>query len=111
MTQNLRVELAPFGINVVNLMTGQVASNFHVNREHEKAIPADSIYSPARKAINEHMNEEFPQAAMPTDAWAKRVAAELDRAKPPMQVWQGRFSWMVWLVHYLTPHGFGDRDS
>jgi short-subunit dehydrogenase len=45
-----RIELAPFGIKVVDLKTGCVKSNFHSNRYDESRLPEGSIYEPHESA-------------------------------------------------------------
>src|SRR2546423_2589153 len=57
MTDNLRLELAPFGIKVIDLKTGAVKSNFFDNQPGgaQASLPEGSIYMPAREAVEKSM--------------------------------------------------------
>ncbi|RYP78979.1 hypothetical protein DL770_006774 [Monosporascus sp. CRB-9-2] len=63
-----RLELAPFGIRVVELNTGTMQSNVLRNNLETAgaALPEGSIYEPAREAIQKVMSgEEFAAAGRP----------------------------------------------
>ncbi|KAL7908202.1 hypothetical protein GGI35DRAFT_453608 [Trichoderma velutinum] len=53
----LRLELAPFGIKVINLVTGAVKSTFHANAPHI-SLPPTSIYNVAKEAVEKWMSGE-----------------------------------------------------
>ena len=54
--QTFRVELAPFGIRTVNLLTGPVRTNIGENRPVEGKLPKDSIYAIAREEAQKVMD-------------------------------------------------------
>jgi 1-acylglycerone phosphate reductase len=54
LTDTLRLELAPFGIKVVDLKTGAVKSNFFDNQVCPH-LPEGNIYMPAREAVEAAM--------------------------------------------------------
>jgi 1-acylglycerone phosphate reductase len=101
-----RMELAVFGVNVVDLKTGAVHSN--INAGPKRQLPADSLYSPAREVVEKSMNlEEVVKTAMDQQVWAKAVVADLLKKTPPPVIWRGTSAWLVRLGTVL-PFGFMD---
>ncbi|KAF4556485.1 NADPH-dependent 1-acyldihydroxyacetone phosphate reductase-like protein [Elsinoe fawcettii] len=89
LTSALRLELAPFGVKVVELKTGAVSTNFFANVGAPK-LPADSIYDPARKEIEAFMKGgDIMDQAMAADTWAGKVVGDLDRESPAYVIWRG----------------------
>ncbi|KAH7123209.1 hypothetical protein B0J13DRAFT_566238 [Dactylonectria estremocensis] len=88
-TENLRIELVPFGIRVINLVTGAVKSTFHTNAI-DCELPPDSIYNVAKDVVEQTMagNMTGMKAADP-NTWAKQVAADISQRNPPHAVYRG----------------------
>lgn len=107
-TESLRLELDPFGIRVINLLTGGVKSTFFANSSDEE-LPKDSIYSIAKEAIESSMagNEPGIVKADPT-TWAKLVASDLSQRKVPYLVSRGGSAGSA---RYLTLFPTGTFDS
>ncbi|KAK5992951.1 Short-chain dehydrogenase PC-15 [Cladobotryum mycophilum] len=57
LTEVLRLELAPFGIKVINLMTGSLRSTFHDNAPRA-TLPPDSLYNIAKETVEKTMSGE-----------------------------------------------------
>ncbi len=108
MTETLRLELAPLGVRVVNLVTGGVKTNFKVNEERP-GIPEGSIYSAAKENIDWAMSGgDWLQGVMDREDWAEKVVRQLSaRRGPPHWVWEGTFSVLGRLVA-LLPIGVSD---
>ena len=110
-SETQRLELAPFGITVVDIKTGGAQSNFIENKHSETKqaiLPKGSIYEPAREAVEEVLRgEEFKQRMQPAEQWAKDVARDLLRKKPPPVVWRGASAGTVRMLT-LLPHGSMD---
>ncbi|CAM1509576.1 Fc.00g033150.m01.CDS01 [Cosmosporella sp. VM-42] len=89
LTEGLRIELAPFGIRVINLITGGVKSAFYDNA-HRPELAADSIYNLAKDEIERPMAGDQKGMHKP-DAmtWARQVAKDLAQRKPPYLVFRG----------------------
>lgn len=106
-TEGLRLELAPFGVRVVNLVPGAVKSAFADNAPSLE-LPSDSIYGPARDRIQQAMNGP-PAGFEPSDAeaWARQVAADLGRSRPPHMLFSGAQSTKARLAA-LLPLGWLD---
>jgi NAD(P)-dependent dehydrogenase (short-subunit alcohol dehydrogenase family) len=107
LTEAMRLELAPFGIKVINLMTGSVRSTFHANAVHD-ALPDSSLYNVAKEVVERAMSgvDSTAEGADPV-TWATRVARTLSKESPPHWVYCGKYSTMV-RVADLLPVGTTD---
>ncbi|KAK8024083.1 IBR finger domain protein [Apiospora rasikravindrae] len=107
-TEGLRLELAPFGIRVVNMLTGGVKSTFFDNAP-TATLPTDSLYNVAKKEVETAMAGE-DTAANGTEAnvWADLVVKDLSRPNPAHWVWRGRHATEVRLASHLP---VGTLDS
>ncbi len=101
-----RLELAPFGVRVVDLKTGAVLSN--INNGPKAKLPKDSIYMPAKEAVEKAMSlDEIVADAMDQEKWAKAVVGDLLKKNTPPNIWRGTNAWLVWFGTML-PFGFLD---
>lgn len=107
-TENLRLELAPLGVRVINLVTGAVRSTFFDNAPRA-VLPPGSLYVLAKETI-ERMMTGAHIAANGTDParWAERVVKDLDQENPPHWIFRGRHASEVRIAS-LLPVGFLDR--
>lgn len=102
-----RLELAPFGITVLDLKTGVVSSTIYPKAMDNK-LPKGSIYEIARQDIEKVLRaEEMAGSKMPADQWARGVAQDVLRKTPPPNIWRGSQAWLVWLST-LLPFGMFD---
>jgi 1-acylglycerone phosphate reductase len=91
LTDTLRLEVAPFGIRVVELKTGSVESNFHDNAG-KASLPTDSLYAPIKEDMEALINGTTKEDAgrrMDAGVWAKQVVTQLVKPEPPAKVWKG----------------------
>ncbi|KAF7550934.1 hypothetical protein G7Z17_g5382 [Cylindrodendrum hubeiense] len=91
-TDNLRLELAPFNLKVVDLKTGAVKSNFYENRQGgaKPSLPKDSLYNVAKEDIeNILFGAHTVKLKIDADQWAQQVVKELLKTSPPLQIWKG----------------------
>lgn len=89
LTDCLRLELAPFGIRVVNLVTGTVKTTFFDNST-TPGLPDDSIYNLAKEAIEPSMIGNQPGLdKSDASTWAKQVVGDLSRRKVPHMIFRG----------------------
>ncbi|KAF7553417.1 hypothetical protein G7Z17_g3668 [Cylindrodendrum hubeiense] len=107
LTEAYRGELAPFGIKVVNMMTGIVRSHFFDNAP-SVTLPPNSVYNVAKEVIEKAMSGE-EAAVLGTDPfkWAEGVVKDLEKRNPPHWVWQGQYASLV-RVSSLLPIGMMD---
>ena len=108
LTDNMRIELAPFNIRVVDLRTGSVQSNFRDNLPVEPVLPKTSIYAPAREEVEKVMLGETLPPSISAQGWAEQVVRDLLSSKPPTHIWRGQGAWMVWFVRRFLPYTFPD---
>ena len=110
-TETLRLELEPFGIKVVNLMTGAVKSGFGEKLAREKAaLPPDFIYNVAKEIVESRISAGgMPNAEkMDPMVWAARVVGDLSKRSPSYWIFRGKGSTFIW-VATLLPVGLFDR--
>ncbi|KAK1984756.1 short-chain dehydrogenase [Colletotrichum cereale] len=93
LSETMRMELAPFGVAVVDLKTAGVKSNIiannNVNTKAER-LPEDSIYAPAREVVEKAMSQEgLTAVGISADQWAAEVAPLLLGRSPPPVIWKG----------------------
>ncbi|CCF45574.1 short-chain dehydrogenase [Colletotrichum higginsianum] len=93
LSETMRLELAPFGIGVVDLKTAgvrtNIISNNNVNTRAE-GLPADSIYGPAREVVEKAMSQKgLVDRGVTAEQWAAEVAALLLGKNPPAVIWKG----------------------
>ncbi|OLN87393.1 NADPH-dependent 1-acyldihydroxyacetone phosphate reductase 3 [Colletotrichum chlorophyti] len=104
-TTGMRLELAPFGVRVVDLKTGTVTSNFLDNLPPTK-LPSDSVYAIARKEVERVMAaESIRKQGVSADSWAEAVVKDVTRIKPKPWIWQGANCFFVWFVSTFVPVG------
>ena len=101
LVQNLRLELAPFGIKVIELKTGAVKTNIHDN-DPVCQLPPESPYTAIKEEIakfskgdDRKMNEQDPTI------WARNVVNDLDKTHPPIIIWRGTAASRVRLASVL----------
>jgi 1-acylglycerone phosphate reductase len=105
-----RLELEPFGIRVVDLKTGAVATNMIKNQKETTPIslPEDSIYQPAKEAVESAMrNDKLADGGMPAQQWAGQVVQDLLKSKPPLTIWRGAQA-TLGRIGTVFPHGMLD---
>lgn len=78
----LRMELAPFGVKVVSVLPGGIASSFGDTASAGATLAPGSAYAPWADAIAARARAG-QQGAMPADTFARRVVALLLRRSPP----------------------------
>ncbi|KAI1113550.1 hypothetical protein F5Y14DRAFT_417573 [Nemania sp. NC0429] len=107
-TETLRLELSPFGIRVLNMLTGAVKSTFFDNALTAK-LPTNSIYYIARQEIEAAMSgEDTALNGTDTVKWAESVVKDVDQRNPPLWISRGRYATQVRLGSLLP---VGTLDS
>lgn len=108
LTEVLRLELEPFGIKVVNLMTGGVRSTFHSNAP-TATLPPTSLYNVAKDTVEKAMSGADAANGTDPEQWADQVVKDLSKPNPSHWVWQGKFSTLVRIASHL-PVGILDSS-
>ena len=116
LSESMRLELAPFGIKVIDLRTAVVRTNFYANvKENDLSttLPANSIFQIAREAVEKTLSGFFGGSGhvrdrgQPAEVWAKNVVSDLNKKSPPAVIWRGDGASQIWLASFL-PHGMLD---
>ncbi|KZV83192.1 NAD(P)-binding protein [Exidia glandulosa HHB12029] len=98
----LRIELSPFGIEVVTLMTGGVRSKIGANNpNYGKDLPQSSLYHPIADRIKARVTD-LQHGAMPADVYARQVVSVVLR-RSPSRYWLGNFAWTAWILSSFFP--------
>ena len=103
-SDTLRVELAPFDVKVMVVVTGGVQSN--IARTHRE-LPKDSLYHPLETEYRRRQVHS-QDTAMETTVYAEGVVEAALKAKPARTLWRGHHAWNVWLLLTLMPKMFWD---
>lgn len=98
-SDTLRVELAPFGVRVVTVVTGGVKSN--ISRTH-RALPKDSLYLPLED-VYERRQKHSQEMAIPNEQYARSVVKQVLGSPSRDTIWEGGKSWLVWFVSSFFP--------
>lgn len=105
-----RLELEPFGVKVIDLKTGAVASNLIKNQKAltPMSLPKGSIYEPAREAVESAMrNDKMADVGTPAKQWAKEVVGDLLKKSPPLVIWRGANA-RLGRIGTIMPYGMMD---
>jgi 1-acylglycerone phosphate reductase len=95
----LRLELAPFDVRVVTVVTGGVKSNI---ARTERELPPNSIYLPLSQEYNERLT--YSQLmGMPNEQYARSVVRQLLGSPSKDTIWQGGGSYLIWFARTFLP--------
>ncbi|NQD92552.1 SDR family oxidoreductase [Pseudomonas sp. CrR25] len=106
----LRLELAPFGIALMEVQPGAIASSFGANasREAERLIGEDSPWWPLREGIRARAKASQDRPT-PAARFARDVLAAVQRHNPPRLLRLGNGSRSLPLIAALLPKGLLER--
>ncbi|KAF1353531.1 hypothetical protein BDV97DRAFT_375508 [Delphinella strobiligena] len=101
-SNTLRVELAPFDVKVVTIVTGGVKSRI---ARIDRTLPEGSIYIPIEDSYIRR-TKHSQEVGMPNEHYAKSVVSQLLRSPTKLFIWEGSKSWLVWFASTFLPHSF-----
>ena len=106
----LRMELAPFGIDVVTIQPGAIESEFGNNAARTLAatLPAESLYDPIRSYI-EKRAQASQNKPTPAATFVQELLTSLERRQPPAVKRIGHGSTLLPLIKRLLPERLLDR--
>ncbi|KAK4494282.1 hypothetical protein PRZ48_014580 [Zasmidium cellare] len=115
-----RMELAAFGIKVVDLKTGAVKSNIFQNMDQTQdrgtKLAKGSLYEPAKDQVESILRGDKVSSSMIlASSWAENVVSQVLKPTPPHNIWAGGTALLgrvlamlpTWLSDYLTKDAFG----
>ncbi|RAH71712.1 short chain dehydrogenase [Aspergillus aculeatinus CBS 121060] len=97
----LRVEMLPFGVRVVNVISGEVATNI-LKTDFNRSLPEGSVYGPLADAFRQHVRRT-PNTMTPEE-YAKGVIEEIVKPSPKAWFWYGNATTLVWFFRTFLPH-------
>lgn len=109
LSDTMRVELAPFDIKVVNVITGNIQSKFWTNVSDTK-LKADSVYQPIAKQIADAIGGGSA-ASMPkteSDVYARQIVSDVMKKSPNRWLWRGSMATGIWFLTCFAPRWFLD---
>ena len=98
-TETLRLELEPFEVRVVNVVTGGVKSQI---ARTFRTLSRDSVYLPIEADYQARLTHG-QDLGMETDVYAKSVVAQLTGWRRRKTIWEGSKSWLVWWLTGYMP--------
>lgn len=98
-SDTLRVELAPFDVRVMTVVTGGVKSNI---ARTKRELKGDSIYLPLKEEYEERLVHSQAMG-VPNEDYAKRVVKQVLVRRPKDRIWEGGKAWLVWFVSTFLP--------
>lgn len=101
-TDALRMEIAPFGIQVVTVQPGGVLSSFGDHAEEGIRLPEGSLYRPIEAAVHARA-QAGQQGATPTDEFVNPVVEKLLGEKVPPIIRGGAGSVKYVMMKRLLP--------
>lgn len=105
LTENLRIELSPLDIRVVELRTGAVSSNIVANRSLElnssKGLPKTSPYWIIHQHFERLSEGIAREARITANQWAQSVVKELSKNNVPLRIWKGGSVNLAWFSTLL----------
>lgn len=101
----LRVEMAPFGVRVVNVISGEVGTNI-LKRDSARKLPADSLYAPIANDFVAHV-QRTPQTITPGQ-YARAVVGEVTKKAPQAWFWYGASTGLVKWCDMFLPRTYWD---
>ncbi|EGX96201.1 short chain dehydrogenase/reductase [Cordyceps militaris CM01] len=96
----LSMEMKPFGVDVVTVVTGGVKSNIV---RGNPSLPADSLYMPIESFWRHRTQMSNGDESMATDAYARTVVRMIQAKKRPLWFWAGAKSTLIWFLYNFVP--------
>lgn len=100
LTDQLRLELSPFGVNAVNVITGGIRTKIFDNMPSAK-LPEGSLYGPVQDIMDSASPSTIVEKdSIDVDDYARMVVTDLLRDNPKKNHWVGGSVWKVWLATF-----------
>ncbi|KZV97513.1 NAD(P)-binding protein [Exidia glandulosa HHB12029] len=104
---SLRLEMKPFGVEVITLLTGGVTTPGYSN-ERTTDIPTDSLYASVYPKVDKVILDGS-SGAMPAEEYARKVVSTVMKPGAPKWFWVGSNSTVVWVLSTLLPRWLQDN--
>ncbi|CAK5271519.1 unnamed protein product [Mycena citricolor] len=91
----LRIELAPFNVQVSTIVTGGVQS--HISDKPPPTKPT-SLYAPIAEHLLRFRAGRSQKGAMPADVYARSIVSQTLRSHLKAWIWKGSFTGLCWFI-------------
>ena len=98
-SNTLRVEMKPFGVKVVTIVTGGVSSNI---ARTERQLPDGSYYMPVNEEYQRRLKHS-QESGFSNERYARSVVAQVLKQNPPFWFWEGHGARLVKFVDAWFP--------
>ncbi|KAK2764291.1 hypothetical protein FQN54_008983 [Arachnomyces sp. PD_36] len=99
MTDQMRIELSPWGVRAILVTTGGIKTKFFDNLASKPVLPENSLYYPAKDLIEPALaGTQIEGNAMDVNAYAEVVVNNAIRSNPKKHLWSGGGALLIWLV-------------
>lgn len=99
--ETLRLELSPFNVDVLSIVTGAIQTNCQTSFHYWK-LPPDSLYKPIEGTIAQRARGEDGFSRMDPMQYARRVVGEIVRGKTG-KFWYGSLASETWFSSMFLP--------
>jgi 1-acylglycerone phosphate reductase len=101
MGETLRLELAPFHVRVLTVVTGCVQADIY-KKPGEFQLPPKSIYSRIISTLTDTAEGKLDPEMMPAEIYASRVVADVLKGRTGL-VYRGNVATMIRIISWLPP--------
>ncbi|KAK0615694.1 short chain dehydrogenase [Bombardia bombarda] len=101
----LRVEMKPLGVDVVNIISGEISTNV-LKRDQGRRLPENSYYAPLAEEFAKHV-QRTPHTTTPAE-YARNVVGEVTKKSPSAWFWTGATTGIVRFGDTFLPKTFWD---
>jgi short-subunit dehydrogenase len=108
LSDSLRMELRPLGIDVVTVQPGGIQSSFGDRAADDVNLAADSPYQAIREGVLSRANESQSKAT-PADVFASELVKQLDAPHRPAVIRLGQKSTLLPMMKQWLPTALLDR--
>lgn len=110
LNDHMRLEFAPFGVKVINLVTGDVATGFWTHTPAvQTGLPESSLYAPIRTHAERMIRGETnPSGGHSRERWAAAVARDMLKLHPRPFIRRGFLAWTMMMASLLFPRWLFD---
>ncbi|KAH8781185.1 hypothetical protein F5883DRAFT_168950 [Diaporthe sp. PMI_573] len=105
-SNTLRVEMAPLGVKVLTIISGEVGTNI-LRRDMDRKLPRDSYYAPLAEAFTQHV-QRTPNTTDRFD-YARNIVAQSLKPAPPAWFWYGKATLSVRILTTFAWRTIWDR--